>query len=77
MNAKRSGSGPDERDTGTWASESLPMSVRRELLERELRKLGFRKAETARSTPGHEAGLGQPDAPSSHPRADARPERSD
>ena len=27
----------------SWAAESLPMSVRKELLERELRKLGFRK----------------------------------
>ena len=30
----------------SWAAESLPMSVRKELLERELRKLGFRKLES-------------------------------
>jgi hypothetical protein len=35
---------PDELDGGSWATETLPMSVRRELLERELNKLGFRKA---------------------------------
>jgi hypothetical protein len=28
----------------SWASETLPMSVRRELLERELKRLGFRRA---------------------------------
>ena len=35
---------PDEREGASWATETLPMSVRRELLERELNKLGFRKA---------------------------------
>lgn len=37
--------GSDEHIKGSWASESLPMSVRKELLERDLRKLGFRRAE--------------------------------
>ena len=31
-------------DDVTWTSETLPMSVRRALLERELKKLGLRKA---------------------------------
>ena len=44
MSAERSGGGPDEGASGSWATETLPMSVRRELLERELNKLGFRKA---------------------------------
>jgi hypothetical protein len=47
------------------------MSVRRELLERELRKLGFRKAD-ARSV--HASGSQQqqqPHASSSHPQADS------
>lgn len=30
----------------SWAAESVPMSVRKELLERELRQLGFRKLES-------------------------------
>lgn len=45
---------PEESVSGSWASESLPMSVRKELLERELRKLGFRRAESERN--GAEAG---------------------
>ena len=44
MSIPGSGKGPDDRDD-TWTSETLPMSLRRELLERELDKLGFRKAE--------------------------------
>lgn len=46
MSEKRSGSGPDETVTGSWASESLPLSVRKELLERELRRMGLRRAES-------------------------------
>ena len=43
MNDTRSGSGLHD-DAGTWTSETLPLHVRKELLERELSKLGFRKA---------------------------------
>ena len=43
MSGPRSGSGPDPGDTGTWTTETLPLSVRKELLERELNNLGFRK----------------------------------
>lgn len=32
-----------ESHDDSWASEALPMAVRRELLERELKKLGFRR----------------------------------
>ena len=32
----------DDGDSGSWTSETLPLSVRKELLERELKKLGFR-----------------------------------
>ena len=57
----------------TWTSETLPMSVRRELLERELKKLGFRRTEAG--TP-HGSGTvqqqQQPQGPASgHPQADA------
>ena len=44
MTGARSGKGADDRDPGSWATETLPLSVRKELLERELKKLGFRKA---------------------------------
>ena len=63
-------SGPDE-DSGSWTTETLPMSLRKELLERELKKLGFRKA-------GHQGPVGQQQqqpqgGASSHPTAeDAR-----
>lgn len=32
--------------SGSWASESLPLSVRKELLQRELRKLRLRRAQS-------------------------------
>ena len=45
MSSTRSGGAPEEeRDTGHWTTETLPLSVRKELLERELSQLGFRKA---------------------------------
>jgi hypothetical protein len=47
MNAIASGSGPDDGDAGSWTSETLPLHVRKALLERELKKLGFRKASHA------------------------------
>ena len=67
MNETRLGSGPDEREPGSWTSETLPLHVRRQLLERELKNMGFRKA-------GHEAPLAQQQqqpqgGPSSHPTA--------
>jgi hypothetical protein len=69
MSAKSSGEGPDDVPAGSWANETLPMSVRKELLERELRKLGFRR----RAGP---AGAQQQQQPrgegSAHPQADAQ-----
>ena len=49
------------------------MSVRKELLERELNKLGFRKAAAQGGSSAHEGGGGaqQGDAGSSHPQADS------
>ena len=73
MSATSSGSGPDDTDAGTWATESLPMSVRKELLERELNKLGFRKPVAQGGSGSHDGGGGsqqQGDGGSSHPRAD-------
>lgn len=57
----------DDGDSGSWTSETLPLSVRKELLERELKKLGFRKAGS------HEGGSAQqqqqPQGGSTHPSA--------
>ena len=44
MNETRLGSEPDEGAPGSWTSETLPLHVRRQLLERELKNMGFRKA---------------------------------
>ena len=41
--SSEAGAGPEDRE-GSWTNETLPLSVRRELLERELKKLGFRKS---------------------------------
>jgi hypothetical protein len=71
MSANRSG-GPDARED-TWTSETLPMSLRKELLERELRKLGFRKSESGGASHGS-GSVQQQQQPqsssSSHPQAD-------
>lgn len=53
-------------DDGTWTSETLPMSLRRELLERELAKLGFRKAGQGSAQQQQQP---QATAASGHPRA--------
>jgi hypothetical protein len=59
--------GPGEHEA-SWANETLPLSVRKELLERELKKLGFRRAEGARGT-GSAQQQQQPQ-PAEHPQAD-------
>ena len=47
------------------------MAVRKELLERELKKLGFRKADAGHGAAGSEsAGSQQESQSSSHPSAD-------
>ena len=68
MNGDRSGGMHDDGDSGSWATETLPLSVRKELLERELKKLGFRKAGS------HEGGGAQQQQQpqgSTHPSAGA------
>ena len=61
-----SGSGPDARDTDSWTSETLSMSVRRELLERELKKLGLHKG-AARDGAGPQASVQQQQQPQAQP----------
>jgi len=70
MNEHRSGGGPDD-SSGSWATEALPMSVRKQLLERELHKLGIRKPSGAgggASTHDAHGGEGGGNE-SSHPQA--------
>ena len=70
MSAKGSGLGPDDPSSDSWANETLPMSVRKELLERELKKLGFRRGDAH----GHAQQQQQPQSggESAHPQADAK-----
>ncbi len=68
MNDGRSGSGPHAAD-GSWATEALPLSVRKELLERELRRLGFRKAPPAASASGGDSPGDGGAGDRSHPQA--------
>ena len=69
MNAKGNGPG-DHDDAGSWASETLPLSVRRELLERELSRLGFRKAGASRQGgSAQQQQQAQPPGEGEHPRA--------
>jgi hypothetical protein len=67
--ARRSGSGPEDGQAGSWTSETLPMAVRRELLERELKKLGFRKADAGRGASASEGAAHQQQAQTGHPQA--------
>lgn len=70
MSASRTGVGPEGSDTASWASETLPLSVRKELLERELSKLGFRRAASHGGGLPHESPASQQQgSASSHPQA--------
>jgi hypothetical protein len=53
------------------------MAVRKELLERELRKLGFRKAEAGRGASAAESLADQPPGQGSHPQAEDAGEHGD
>ena len=64
------GSDPDARDTDSWTSETLPMSVRRELLERELKELGLNKA-AARGGASPQPGVQQQQQPQPAPERPA------
>lgn len=73
--SRNSANGPGRDDDASWATETLPLAVRRELLERELAKLGFRRKQAHGASAAHEASAGsqhQQHPPSSHPQADAQ-----
>ena len=69
----RSGSSEPDDEGPTWATESLPMSVRKELLERELSRMGFRKAESRGGSMQQQQQQQQPQhsPATSRPQADA------
>lgn len=69
MNADSSSSGSDDRDAASWAEETLPLAVRRQLLERQLQELGFRKA-GGHGTARHDGAAAQR-PPGTHPQADS------
>jgi hypothetical protein len=74
MSANRSGDRLDDADAGSWASETLPLSTRRELLQRELKKLGLRKAPAGQGPSG---AIQQQQAQPDHPQADEGGEHAD
>lgn len=77
MANQRTGTRPNEDDAApgdhdaSWTNETLPLGIRRELLDRELQKLMARKRQgtaSAGSQPGHSA-----ESASGHPMAGAPP----
>lgn len=69
MSGTRKRSGPDDRDGGSWANETLPLSVRKELLERDLKKLGLRKR-ASDDAAQHGIAQQQQQPQNEHPQAD-------
>lgn len=69
-------SGVGDEEGGSWASETLPLSIRKELLERELKKLGFRK-EGSRASASAGSLQQQQQPQQSHPQADAGGDHAD
>ena len=75
MSVGGSAKGPAEQGS-SWASETLPLAVRKELLAGELRRLRPHGAQLRRplaapgaEAAGEEAQTGAPDAPPGRPRA--------
>lgn len=68
MNADSSSSGSDDRDAASWAEETLPLAVRRQLLERQLQELGFGKT-AGHGTARHDGEAAQRPQ-GDHPQAD-------
>lgn len=66
--------GPGEHEP-SWANETLPLSVRKEMLERDLKKLGLRNQEGSRV--GASMQQQQQPQPGEHPQADAEASHGD
>jgi hypothetical protein len=69
MSGMGPGGGTDDRAADTWTNETLPMARRRELLEHELARLGFRKAAAGGGASRGGQQPQQPPGESSHPQA--------
>ena len=67
MNSMEPGNNRPEEEDPSWAQESLPMVVRRQLLERELRKLAGRHGAAQAGRADAQQQQGQ----TGHPSADA------
>ena len=69
MTNSRSGSGPDADKDANWTNETLPLGLRRELLDRDLQSLIARKrsrpSSSSAAAPSEQAATGHPvgDAP--------------
>lgn len=61
MNDKARSTAPGLRGAESWADETLPLGVRRELLDRELQKFIARKNRGQSATPARQ-GEREPDA---------------
>jgi len=75
MSGKRDGPGANDRAADSWANETLPLSLRKELLERDLTKLGLRRhAPESAASHGAMQQQQQPQKPQNeHPQADGEP----
>jgi hypothetical protein len=71
MSANGTGPVVDDNEAGSWASETLPLALRRELLDRELKKLSRRREDAARAATATDGAVGQQEA--SRPQADGGP----
>jgi hypothetical protein len=68
MNEVGSGNGSEDDSKGSWASEQLPMVVRRGLLDRELKKMAARQGQGQHGGHVHDS-QGHPHP--GHPTAEA------
>jgi hypothetical protein len=69
MNGSRPDDGPTHQSDGSWATENLPLTVRKELLQRDLKKLGQRHSAGAGGA-SHHHDPKQQDSHGDHPQAE-------
>lgn len=71
MDATQGQGATEARANESWATESLPMAVRKELLQRELDRMGLRKSRAQQGASSHDAATGPQHASGTHPQAEA------
>lgn len=69
MKTLGSGNGPDADSEETWTNETLPLGMRRELLERELQRF-IAKKQAVQSGVTKKEGAGERRSGKDHPKAD-------